>query len=169
MLAVLGGHLDCVCHLLERGALPDMADKAGRTALHRGVTDRRLSFTQSGLLRHNQALSPGLLKWLRFPLLLDQAALGRGDCVSALLEHEAYTLCRDARGRPPLHVAASRGHAEVLRCLLGAAARADPQDCLLDYGGYTPLHWAAYHGESAPRLPASFLFSLHQKYFPLSI
>ena len=37
MLAVLGGHIDCVRLLLERGALPDAKDKRGSTALHRGV------------------------------------------------------------------------------------------------------------------------------------
>lgn len=37
MLAVLGGHTDCVTYLLEKGALPDAKDKRGSTALHRGV------------------------------------------------------------------------------------------------------------------------------------
>lgn len=37
MLAVLGGHTDCVHLLLERGACPDVKDRRGRTALHRGV------------------------------------------------------------------------------------------------------------------------------------
>lgn len=37
MLAVLGGHTDCVHFLLEKGALPDTKDKRGRSALHRGV------------------------------------------------------------------------------------------------------------------------------------
>lgn len=37
MLAVLGGHTDCVHFLLEKGALPDAKDKRGSTALHRGV------------------------------------------------------------------------------------------------------------------------------------
>lgn len=37
MLAVLGGHTDCVLFLLEKGALPDTKDKRGSTALHRGV------------------------------------------------------------------------------------------------------------------------------------
>lgn len=37
MLAVVGGHSDCVHYLLEKGALPDAKDKRGCTALHRGV------------------------------------------------------------------------------------------------------------------------------------
>lgn len=41
MLAVLGGHTDCVHYLLEKGALPDAKDKRGSTALHRGVGQKR--------------------------------------------------------------------------------------------------------------------------------
>lgn len=40
MLAVLGGHTDCVHFLLEKGALPDSKDKRGRSALHRGVSQK---------------------------------------------------------------------------------------------------------------------------------
>lgn len=40
MLAVLGGHTDCVHFLLEKGALPDTKDKRGRSALHRGVSQK---------------------------------------------------------------------------------------------------------------------------------
>lgn len=43
MLAVLGGHTDCVHFLLEKGALPDAKDKRGSTALHRGVGQRNNS------------------------------------------------------------------------------------------------------------------------------
>lgn len=65
----------------------------------------------------------------------------------ALLEHGAQSLCRDVRGRTPLHLAASRGHRELLGLMLAATLHADPLDSLLDYSGYTPAHWAAYHGE----------------------
>lgn len=43
MLAVLGGHTDCVHFLLEKGALPDSKDKRGRSALHRGVSQTLLN------------------------------------------------------------------------------------------------------------------------------
>lgn len=45
MLAVLGGHTDCVHFLLEKGALPDAKDKRGSTALHRGVCQNRCMWT----------------------------------------------------------------------------------------------------------------------------
>ena len=38
MLAVLGGHTDCVHLLLDNGASPDAKDKRGSTALYRGVS-----------------------------------------------------------------------------------------------------------------------------------
>lgn len=79
-----------------------------------------------------------------FPL---KAMLGCEGCVSALLEHGASALYRDSQGRTPLHLAASLGHAELLRTLLKAAMKSDPLDSMLDYRGYMPVHWAAYHGE----------------------
>lgn len=48
MLAVLGGHTDCVHLLLEKGAWPDAKDKGGSTALHRGV-----SYTPIGFSHHS--------------------------------------------------------------------------------------------------------------------
>ena len=78
-----------------------------------------------------------------------QAVMGCEDCVLALLDHSAFTLCRDTQGRTPLHLAASCGHAELLGSLAQAAGLSDPLDCLLDFSGYTPTHWAAYHGERA--------------------
>ncbi len=79
-------------------------------------------------------------------LVFAQAVLGHDDCVTALLEHKASALCRDAQGRTPLHYAASRGHTEILASLVQAAMATDPQDKLLDNKQYTPLHWAAYKG-----------------------
>lgn len=78
--------------------------------------------------------------------LLAQAVLGHDDCVTAMLEHKASALCRDAQGSTPLHYAASRGHTEILASLVQAAIATDPQDKLLDNKQYTPLHWAAYKG-----------------------
>uniref|UniRef100_A0A8C2ZUZ6 Ankyrin repeat domain 52 n=1 Tax=Cyclopterus lumpus TaxID=8103 RepID=A0A8C2ZUZ6_CYCLU len=130
-LATRGG-VYCVHILLEKGAKADAADKKGFTALHRA--------------------SPGFSRWFFFPsqliscVLLLQAILGSEDCVSALLEHGASPLCRDSKGRTPLHLVASRGHTELLQTLQKAAMKADPLDSILDFRGYTPTHWAAHHG-----------------------
>lgn len=70
---------------------------------------------------------------------------GHEECVQMLLEKEVSILCKDARGRTPLHFAAARGHATWLSDLLQVAL--SEEDCSLkDNQGYTPLHWASYNG-----------------------
>lgn len=81
------------------------------------------------------------------PALPLKATLGCEGCIAALLEHGASALCRDSQGRTPLHLAASLGHSGLLRTLIKAALKTDPLDSMLDYRGYMPIHWAAYHGE----------------------
>lgn len=88
------------------------------------------------------------LSKLNFSVLcVFQAVVGNEECVSALLVHGAFALCRDVHGRTPLHLASSCGHAGLLWPLLDAASLSDPLDSLLDYSAYTPTHCAAYHGK----------------------
>ena len=71
---------------------------------------------------------------------------GHEECVQMLLEQEVSILCKDSRGRTPLHYAAARGHATWLSELLQMAL--SEEDCSFkDNQGYTPLHWACYNGE----------------------
>jgi ankyrin repeat protein len=49
---------------------------------------------------------------------------------------------RDYQGRTPLHIAAMRGHKQIVEVLL--ARGADPALC--DNDGWTPLHWAMSGG-----------------------
>lgn len=105
-------------------------------------------YTQLYTLHTIRSHSLGSL--LMFDVFSAQAVLGHDDCVTAMLEHKASALCRDAQGSTPLHYAASRGHTEILASLVQAAITTDPQDKLLDNKQYTPLHWAAYKGWARP-------------------
>lgn len=71
---------------------------------------------------------------------------GCEDCLAALLDHDAFVLCRDFKGRTPIHLASACGHTAVLRTLLQAALSTDPLDAGVDYSGYSPMHWASYTG-----------------------
>uniref|UniRef100_A0A4W4E461 Ankyrin repeat domain 52 n=1 Tax=Electrophorus electricus TaxID=8005 RepID=A0A4W4E461_ELEEL len=75
-----------------------------------------------------------------------KALLGWEDCVTALLSHSASVLRQDVQGRTALHLAASCGHAEMLSSLLSAADHERPHHPITDRHGFTPAHWAAYHG-----------------------
>lgn len=70
-----------------------------------------------------------------------------------LLEQEVMILCKDTRGRTPLHYAAARGHATWLSELIQLALSEEDYN-FKDNQNYTPLHWASYNGN----LP--FAFSL---------
>lgn len=78
-----------------------------------------------------------------------QIMTGHEECVQMLLEKEVSILCKDARGRTPLHFAAALGDATWLSELLQIAL--SEEDCSLkDNQGYTPLHWACYNGKVLP-------------------
>ena len=72
-------------------------------------------------------------------------------------------ICRDYKGRTPVHFAAQSGHSGLLITLICAGGPPNSPDKM----GYTPLHWAAYNGEveDAKGLVASCasLFTGHEK------
>lgn len=80
---------------------------------------------------------------------------GCEDCLAALLDHDAFVLCRDFKGRTPIHFASACGHLEILRTLLQAALSTDPLDAVVDYSGYSPMHWASYSGEERGWAPGA--------------
>uniref|UniRef100_A0A672N4T3 Serine/threonine-protein phosphatase 6 regulatory ankyrin repeat subunit C n=1 Tax=Sinocyclocheilus grahami TaxID=75366 RepID=A0A672N4T3_SINGR len=144
MLAVLGGHTDCVHLLLERGACPDMGDRRGRTALHRGAVMGRedcitalLSHSVSVLSRDFQGRTAVHLA----------ASCGHADILSNLLSaadhshpHDPIT---DRHGYTPAHWAAYHGHEDCLDVLL------ELKPCSIQEGNpFTPLHCALINGHS---------------------
>uniref|UniRef100_A0AAQ5YZ00 Ankyrin repeat domain 52 n=1 Tax=Amphiprion ocellaris TaxID=80972 RepID=A0AAQ5YZ00_AMPOC len=174
-LAAYYGHCEALRLLCETLVSLDVRDIEGQTALHLAA-QKGFSTCVEVLLKHqasytlkehkhkwtplhaagvlNKSVNFGQVDCLLLLVNREQSAdvidsqdtRGHEDCVSALLEHGASALCRDSQGRTPLHLAASRGHTELLHTLLTAAKKADPLDSMLDHRGYTPTHWAAYHG-----------------------
>uniref|UniRef100_A0A8C2D804 Ankyrin repeat domain 52a n=1 Tax=Cyprinus carpio TaxID=7962 RepID=A0A8C2D804_CYPCA len=138
MLAVLGGHTDCVHLLLERGACPDMRDRRGRTALHRGAVMGREDCI-TALLSHNVSV---LSKDFQGRTAVHLAAsCGHADILSNLLSaadhshpHDPIT---DRHGFTPTHWAAYHGHEDCLEVLL------ELKPCSIQEGNpFTPLHCA---------------------------
>jgi len=60
-----------------------------------------------------------------------------------LLKDSPCTLC-DSRGNSPLHAAASQGHVEVIRYLVGRGLDVNQTN----QSQWTPLHWAACNGRT---------------------
>ncbi|KAA0708087.1 Serine/threonine-protein phosphatase 6 regulatory ankyrin repeat subunit C [Triplophysa tibetana] len=144
-IAAAKGQADCLLKLLKQAEQNDvinLKDKQGRTPL---MLATRGSNTDCVNMLLERGSKPDTGERRNHTALHYAAVVGSEQCVSALLVHGAFILCRDFHGRSPLHLAASCGHARILLLLLEAAALSDPLDSLLDYRGYTPAHWAAYH------------------------
>uniref|UniRef100_A0AAQ6AE69 Ankyrin repeat domain 52a n=1 Tax=Amphiprion ocellaris TaxID=80972 RepID=A0AAQ6AE69_AMPOC len=144
MLAILGGHTDCVHFLLEKGALPDAKDKRGSTALHRGAVlghddcvTALLEHKASALCRDTQGRTPLHYAASRghteILASLMQAAMAT-DPQDKLLDNKQYT---------PLHWAAYKGHEDCLEVLL------EFKTFIHEEGNpFTPLHCALMNGHS---------------------
>ncbi|CAB0038598.1 unnamed protein product [Trichogramma brassicae] len=119
LLALKGGHdVQNVRGLLRRGADPSLANKDGKTPLH--VICQR---------NENRVL-------LRLFFEIWDAIENRGQ-VDA----------RDNEGSTPLHLATSRGNAELVEWLLRRGAN----PCLANAKGLTPLHYVAKRGSGLER------------------
>jgi ankyrin repeat protein len=64
------------------------------------------------------------------------------ELVSALKGH-VFGKARDVYGRLPLHVAASKGHSEIVKVLIWRLNDLD----IPDYDGWYPIHFAAWQGD----------------------
>uniref|UniRef100_A0A671RXH9 Serine/threonine-protein phosphatase 6 regulatory ankyrin repeat subunit A-like n=1 Tax=Sinocyclocheilus anshuiensis TaxID=1608454 RepID=A0A671RXH9_9TELE len=149
MLAVLGGHTDCVYLLLSEGAGVEASDKWGRTALHRGAVMGHQGCVEA-LLQHGSSLlvqdSRG-----RSPMHL-AAACGHVGVLRALLKAQKTVLVlKDNCGYTPLHWACYNGHDACVELLLEYDVFHRPEGNSFSplHCAVTPLHAAAYtdHGE----------------------
>ncbi|XP_029007428.1 serine/threonine-protein phosphatase 6 regulatory ankyrin repeat subunit C-like [Betta splendens] len=145
-VAAAMGQIDCLLLLVNMEQSADIIDNTdiqGQTALMLAALGRHSDCVH--ILLEKGAKADAADK-RGFTALHRAVMLGSEDCVSALLEHGASALFRDSQGRTALHLAASCGYTELLHTLLKAAVEADPLDSMLDHRGYTPTHWASYHG-----------------------
>uniref|UniRef100_A0A8D3E7I7 Ankyrin repeat domain 52a n=1 Tax=Scophthalmus maximus TaxID=52904 RepID=A0A8D3E7I7_SCOMX len=144
MLAVQGGHTDCVHFLLEKGALPDAMDKRGSTALHRGAVlghddcvTALLEHKASALCKDTQGRTP----------LHYAASRGHTEILASLVQGAMATDPQDKlldnKQYTPLHWAAYKGHEDCLEVLL------EFKTFIHEEGNpFTPLHCALMNGHS---------------------
>uniref|UniRef100_A0A8C2H5X9 Uncharacterized protein n=1 Tax=Cyprinus carpio TaxID=7962 RepID=A0A8C2H5X9_CYPCA len=137
MLAVLGGHTDCVHLLLSEGASVEARDKWGRTALHRGVIMGHEACVEA-LLQHGSSLlvqdSRG-----RSPMHL-AAACGHVGVLRALLKTQKTVLVlKDNCGYTPLHWACYNGHDACVELLLEHDVFQKPEG-----NSFSPLHFDVF-------------------------
>uniref|UniRef100_A0A8B9TD63 Ankyrin repeat domain 52 n=1 Tax=Anas platyrhynchos TaxID=8839 RepID=A0A8B9TD63_ANAPL len=140
--AAANGNTDSL-HLLidsgERADITDVMDIHGQTPLMLAIMNGHVDCVH--LLLEKGSTADAADKRGR-----TCAVTGCEDCLAALLDHDAFVLCRDFKGRTPIHFASACGHLEILRTLLQAALSTDPLDSVVDYSGYSPMHWASYSG-----------------------
>ncbi|KAJ8358548.1 hypothetical protein SKAU_G00150730 [Synaphobranchus kaupii] len=140
------GQTDCLRLLVKSGEkadLADITDARGETPLMLAVLGGHTDCVSLLLERRAQ---PDAGDRRGRTALHRAVVMGCEESVLALLERHASVLSRDVRGLTPLHLAASCGRTKLLGRLLLAASGPNPPDSVPDYSGYTPTHWAAYHG-----------------------
>ncbi|MBI2185955.1 MAG: ankyrin repeat domain-containing protein [Acidobacteria bacterium] len=121
MIAAASGHTPFATLLLGRGASPNLADANGYTALHHAALQRTGAELVAALLRRGA----------------DPNAQTREDT------RENKTSGVSVKGATPLFLAASRGHADVVRALVAGGANASIATDL----GTAPLHVATWGGD----------------------
>jgi len=175
-LAVQNGQVAAVALLLEHGANANASLRSGSTLLHDAAM-RDYPDIASLLLDHGADIEAGE-RGSRMSPLAQAAFSGSTETAAVLLQRGASVGVRCWEGETPLHLAAKRGHVEVVRLLLdhgadideaGNASHATALHCAVmksqvevgglllqrgadpnkkDEPGYAPLHWAAREGNA---------------------
>lgn len=127
--AARNNHADIIRLLLDKGANPDIANNNDQTALDLA----RQSYQKAAAAELQRAsLGRGLL------IAIEQ---NNQKLIRELLEGGADPVYRNKQGDTALHLAASKGQAELVSLLLEYTSQHSPTN-----GQYTPLHLAVIHG-----------------------
>ena len=138
------GYSQVVRLLLKHRAGVETRDAQERTALHLAVEMGRSFETVLELIEADADVNAVIPENLNTPLGIASNRRTDTDTLCALLKAGADCSMADFLGNTPLHNAAGRGNAHMVRKLLehGAAAAAR------NLSGETPLHLAASHGHT---------------------
>ncbi|XP_058035344.1 ankyrin repeat and SOCS box protein 10 [Ahaetulla prasina] len=143
------GYLDCLRHLLLRGAEVDLAP-GGQTALHAACGAATADCVQ---LLLSFGADPGAVSEGGFQPLHLCRNPGSSECARLLLSHGAVVNCEsEEEGDTPLHVAARQGLAEHVRLFLSYGAALEAKNA----EGETPLIAACALAHSAQAADAYY-------------
>lgn len=124
LLATFAGHAEIVDILLEKGTNTEYADNEGWTALH--IASRKGDIRiASALVQIGGADLEVKNKSGSTPLML-AASAGLQDLVQFFVEHGASVIASDYERNRPLHFAAAKGFADIVRILLEAPLLPSP-------------------------------------------
>ena len=115
MMAVWGGHLDIVDHLIATGADVNHQTASGETALHFAALKNNMEIAEH-LFEHGASVNA-------------QTTQGTTDM---------YSGSPQVVGESPLHIAARHGHSDFVELLVSNGARKE----VVDHSGETPRQWA---------------------------
>lgn len=151
-LLVLLDHADCI----------DLRDEQGRTPLMlASMSNSSSGYICVDLLLKRLANPNNTDHCGRSPLFY--AAFGGSEqSAKFLIRYGANIVQRDILGKTALHIAASLGHANVLRELIAHLAVVN-HECVVDNENLTPLHWAAI--KSQPECVTCLLNTYGSKQF----
>jgi ankyrin repeat protein len=137
--AAIGGHLNAILKLLDRGASPNAKALDESTAVHFAARIGQMAAVE-GLMKADADQNACNLTGVA-PLHF-AAEGGFADVVALLLEHGAPVGKKTMNGDTPLHLAATGGHLSTCKILLRSKANPTSPNNI----GLTPLHLASKEG-----------------------
>lgn len=135
------GAYECLCHLLKKGAVPNVSDRQGITPLQVAARNgymrciiKLLECDADLQIKNNEGMTA--IHWL--------AANGRAEVFAEITKYITNIDVEDDNYQTPLHVACLNGHKSTVIKLLELDASIEKESA----HGCTPLYFAAAHGHA---------------------